>query len=100
MPAPSLQRGTSAYEPRLPHAERVRGPGKQTQRPRRQRAGPLPYVLAFAPRPVLNRPARGKRSKQGTSSQANRGPKKTGQVRAVAVTKLIIKGDATTGRLA
>ena len=54
-----LQRGASAFEPRLPHAERVRGSSKQIQRPVRQRAGPLRYCGASAPRPVAQPPRQG-----------------------------------------
>ena len=53
--------------------------GKQTQRPVMQRAGPLRYGGLRAPARCTTRPARGKCSKQGTPSQASRGPKKQGR---------------------
>src|SRR6266581_931963 len=55
---------------------------EQTQRPVMQRAGSLRYRGLRAPARCVIPPARGTWSKQGTPSQANRGPKKTGQVKA------------------
>ena len=77
--AAPLQRGASTFEPRLSHAERVRGSATQTQRPVMQRARTLRYVGPPRPGPLHNRPARGTGSKRGTPSQANRGPKKQGR---------------------
>ncbi len=54
---------------------------EQTQRPVMQRAGSLRYRGLRAPARCVIPPARGTWSKQGTPSQANRGPKKQGRSR-------------------
>ena len=77
--AAALQRGTSAFEPRLPHAERVRGSTSKRSVPSRNGPGRC-GMGAFAPRPVAQPPRQGQTgSKQGTPSQANRGPKNQGR---------------------
>jgi hypothetical protein len=54
--------------------------GSQTQRPSKHRVGPLRHVEPPRSDPLHHRPARGKRSiNRGRSSQAKRGPKKSGR---------------------
>jgi hypothetical protein len=76
----TLQRGTSAFEPLLSHAERVRGPRSNSSAPAMQRAGTLRYIGPLRPGSLLNLPRGDKCSKQGKPSQANRGPKNLGRL--------------------
>src|SRR6188768_4336675 len=82
--ATPLQRGAPSFEPRLPHAQRVRD--WQDQRPVMQRAGTLRYVGPPRPGPLLNRPLGDKCSNPGKPSQANRGPKNRGRSRVTGQT--------------
>ncbi len=74
-----IERSSPAFEPRLSHAERVRGSTSKRSFPSCNGPGRC-GTGASAPRPVAQiRPERGTWSNQGTPSQANRGPKKLGR---------------------